>query len=158
MRSGLLTTARGLVVALALAGSLAPVRAQDNKPPQLTPEQQKAQEKEKAFKKAKEDLEKELQAKKQDPAPAAAFLQMLAYSTLNLDVKDANDLVHKVLAKKIPWNDAQGAAYEKQTAATDQKTRKFDQKKFLTDFRKWISDWKPPVKESAPPGGGNSGR
>ncbi|HZU98322.1 MAG TPA: hypothetical protein VFF73_16570, partial [Planctomycetota bacterium] len=62
----------GLVVAVALVAPQ--VRADD----QQTPEQKKAAQKEKDLKKAKDDMEKELKAKKVDPAPALNMLDKLA--------------------------------------------------------------------------------
>lgn len=144
-----------LLLALGAAFAARSARADDKpgaqaSPPAKTPEQVKAEQKDKDFKKAKEDLEKELNGKKQDPAPAVALLNYLAYSVA-LEVKESNELVHKVLAKKIPIaTDAMSALGEKQQKATDPKTNKLDVKKMVTEFKKWIDAWKPPAPAPSP--------
>ena len=161
---------RTIALSLALAGLLAApgvARAQGQPAPAAspvakTPEQLKQEQKDKDFKKAKEDLEKELNGKKIDPTPATQLLQDLAYSLpVPLEVKESVDLTHKVLAKKIPIaTDVFAALSDKQQKATDPKTNKVDMKKMIAEFRKWIDAWKPPAAAPAPvaPGAGNGGR
>ncbi len=138
-----------LLIALALGFSFgATVRADDAK---KTPEQIKAEKKDKDLQKAKEDLEKELKAKKVDPEPAKRFLEKLAMQ-IGLEVTDSKKMVHDTLGKKIPWDQASVGADEKVRAAVDAKTNKIDLKKFQTEFAKWISAWKPePAKPPAAP-------
>jgi hypothetical protein len=149
---------RSLVLSLALASAPIPALAQDKtpSPPAKTPEQIKAEQKDKDFKKAKEDMEKELTGKKTDPqviSQATGLLQFLAYNPIGLEVKDAAAFVHQCLAKKIPLMDAQTAVTDKQRVATDAKTGKFDLKKFQVEFKKWIDAWKPAPSPAPAPGG-----
>jgi hypothetical protein len=126
------------------------VRADDAK---KTPEQIKAEKKDKDLQKAKDDLEKELKPKKVDPEPAKRFLEKLAMQ-VGLEVADSKKMVHDIMGKKIPWDQASNASDEKVRAAVDTKTNKIDLKKFQTEFAKWISTWKPePPKTpgAAPP-------
>jgi hypothetical protein len=140
-----------LLVALSFVPlSVAPVRADD---PKLTPDQIKAQQKEKDLKKAHDDLDKEFKAKKVDPAylqMAHGFLDKMAQQ-VGLDVKPSVDLVHKVAAKKIPWGEANVNADEIIRASVDAKTSKIDLAKFTTAYNKWISGWKPPAPAPATP-------
>lgn len=136
-----------LALALAAALSFAPLaaRAARADDPKLTPEQVKAQKKEKDLAKAHKDLDKELTSKKAAPEfiqAADGFLDKLALQ-INLDVKPSVDFVHKVMAKKIPWDEAVTNADATLRAAVDKKTMKIDMAKFTTDFTKWISTWKP---------------
>ncbi len=136
-----------LVASLLALGFAAPtLRADDKK----TPEQVKAEKKEKDLKKAKDDLEKELKGKKQDPGPALNMLDKLA-TQVGLEVGPSKDLVHKIISKKIPWDQANVAADNKIREAIDAKTFKVDTKKFQSEFTKWISEWKAEEKPKDPP-------
>jgi hypothetical protein len=121
-----------------------PVRADDKK---KTPEEQKQEKKDKDLKKAKEDMEKELKGKKVDPAAPLAMLDKLA-TQVGLEVSAAKDLVHKILSKKIPWDQANSAADTKMRDAIDTKTFKVDAKKFQADYTKWIGEWKAEPKDA----------
>lgn len=125
------------VIAFGASGYL-PVRADDKK----TPEQKAQEKKEKDLKKAHDDLEKELKSKKVEPSPALAMLDKLA-NQVGLDVNPSKDLVHKILNKKIPMEQASAAADDKLRSSVDSKTQKIDLKKFQADFTKWINEWKP---------------
>lgn len=128
------------VLAFALAGAGASsARADDAK---KTPDQIKQEKKEKDLKKAHEDLDKELKSRKIDPAPADGLLDKLALQ-VGLDVDPSKKLVHKVLDKKIPWDQVNMNVDDKLRSAVDPKTNKIDFKKFQADFEKWISTWKP---------------
>lgn len=133
-------------LALSSAGALPTVRADEKK----TPEQAKAEKKDKELKKAREELEKELKAKKVDPAPALAFMDKLA-GQVGLEVGPSKELTHKVISKKIPWDQANAAADTKLRDAVDTKTFKVDTKKFQAEFTKWIGEWKPEPKEKETP-------
>jgi hypothetical protein len=126
-----------IAVLAALGFSFTTARADDKK----TPEQIKAEQKDKDLKKAHEDIEKDLKAKKIDPAPVLAFLDKLAMQ-VGLDVKPAKDYTYKVLNKKIPWADASAAVDDKIRNSVDAKTSKIDQKKFSDALTKWINEWK----------------
>jgi hypothetical protein len=144
-----------IAIFLAATLSLAPVgartvRADD---PKLTPEQIKAQQKEKDLKKAHDDLDKELKTKKADPVfvqAAHGYLDKLAMQ-VNLDVKPSVDYLHKVMAKKIPFGDAMNAADDFIRKAVDPKTSKIDYTKWNADYTKWITTWKPPAPAPAAP-------
>ncbi len=137
---------RPLLLALALGGVFVapqrPARADDKKE-KVDP---KVAAKEKAVKKAKEDLEKECKGKKLDPQPAISFFEKCV-DQAGLEVPAAKDMVHKVMAKKIPWEQAATGLDEKMRGAVDEKTNKIDAKKVEKDFAKWVSEWKPEKKE-----------
>ncbi len=133
------------------ASGFVPVRADDKK----TPEQKAQEKKEKDLKKVHDDMEKELKAKKIEPAPALAMLDKLA-NQVGLDVNPSKDFVHKILGKKIPMEQASAAADDKYRSSVDPKTQKVDLKKFTSDFTKWINEWKAekpadPPKAADPP-------
>jgi len=127
---------------------LSPVRADDKK---KDPEAAKQEKKDKDLKKAKEDMEKELKAKKVEPGPALGMMDKLA-GQVGLEVGASKEFVHKILGKKIPWDQASSAADTKMRECVDTKTFKVDTKKFSEAFSKWISEWKPeaPAKEEKP--------
>lgn len=135
-----------ITAALAFAFAAPVIRADDKK---KDPEAAKAEKKEKELKKAKEDLEKELKGKKADPGPAVNMLEKLA-NQVGLDVGPSKELVHKILSKKIPWDQANVAADTKIREAVDSKTFKVDTKKFQSEFTKWIGEWKAEPKAEAP--------
>jgi hypothetical protein len=141
-----LTPSLLLATVLSLGFAAPALRADEKK----TPEQVKAEKKEKELQKAKDDLEKSLKGKKADPAPALNMLDKLA-NQVGLEVGPSKDLVNKIISKKIPWDQANIGADTKMREAVDTKTFKVDAKKFQAEFAKWISEWKPEPKEKDAP-------
>ncbi|MBI3723522.1 hypothetical protein HY251_06155 [bacterium] len=131
----------GFVTALSL-----PLSA-DDKPSTATPKvDPKEEQKQKDIKKAREEIDKEWKAKKADPTDALTFFQTLVDAE-QLDVQTAKDFYKKVMAKKIPIDQARAGINTVYVTCIDKKTQKYDPKKFVTDFAKWINDWKPPKEE-----------
>jgi hypothetical protein len=149
------------IARLALAGALllglpavGPSRVHaDDKPADPSKPDPKAEAKAKALQKAKDDMEKDLKAKKVDPVPALAAMDRFA-TQIGLEVKDATTLVKKIMSKKMPWDVANQGMDDKLRASVDTKTYKIDGKKFQTDFTKWLNEWKPEDKKAPPAAGG----